>query len=60
MKHSYITENDLTWVINLRDNQIPNDIKPTDTHPPEVYFKKTSNFERRCVSQEQLSRRRPN
>lgn len=52
MKNSYITENDLNWVINLRDNNIPVQITPTDSQPPDVFFKKTKAFEIRCKSQE--------
>ena len=42
MKHSYITENDLSWVINLRDNNIPKNIEAKESSPPEVFFKKTA------------------
>jgi hypothetical protein len=44
MKNSYITENDLNWVINLRDNNIPAQVLPKDSQPPDVFFKKTKAF----------------
>lgn len=34
MKDSYITENDLNWVINLRDINIPAQVAPRDPQPP--------------------------
>lgn len=49
----HITENDLNWVINLRDNNIPAQVPPSDPQPPEVFFKKTKAFEIRCKSQDQ-------
>lgn len=48
-----ITENDLNWVINLRDNNIPAQVPPSNPQPPEVFFKRTKAFEIRCKSQEQ-------
>lgn len=35
------TENDLNWVINLRQDVVPTKIQRGDSSPPEVYFKKT-------------------
>lgn len=35
------TQNDLNWVINLRDNIATDKFHPKDSAPPEVYFKKT-------------------
>lgn len=52
MKNSYITENDLNWVINLRDNNVPAQVIAKESQPPEVFFKKTKTFEIRCKSQE--------
>ena len=37
----HVTEPDLNWVMNLRDNQIPKTIEHKDPAAPEVFFKKT-------------------
>lgn len=38
---SYINEDDLNWVMGLRDNKIPKTIEHRDPSAPDVFFKKT-------------------
>lgn len=52
MKNRFITENDLDWVINLRDNCSPVTNKSQLSGPPEVYFKKTKAFQNKTHKDE--------
>lgn len=44
IKNCYTTENDLNWVINLRDNNIKPVSKTSDA-TPDVYYKQTKSAE---------------
>ena len=37
----YVTEADLNWTMNLRDNSIPKNMQHKEPSAPEVFFKKT-------------------
>ena len=45
IKNRFITDNDLDWVINLRDNNALPIKKTYNAGPPDVYYKKTKTFE---------------
>jgi hypothetical protein len=45
IKNKFITENDLDWVINLRDNNTMPIKKTYNAGTSDVYYKKTKTFE---------------